>query len=157
MKIGERTDPKVLQQTIERFWEVIPPVWNTIKGNVRGLAAEQYEISVEQFQFLRMIRRGVVSVSDLAEHKQISRSAVSQAIDLLVEKGLVARKQDAFDRRYVHLALTPAGDEMLNELFRQNRAWMAGRMAHLEDQDLQTIMQAMELLKTAFIDFEQVK
>jgi DNA-binding MarR family transcriptional regulator len=148
----ETTEQQILHQTIDRFWEIFPPVWNSIKGNVRGLAAEQYEISVDQFQALRMIRRGLGSVSELAEVKQISRSAVSQAIDVLFEKGLIARNQDASDRRFIHLALTPKGDEMLNTLFRQNRAWMEERLAAFNEEDLQAIIHGMELLKTAFID-----
>ena len=148
----EKTQPQILQQTIDRFWEIIPPVWNSIKGNVRGLAAQQYDISVDQFQILRMIRRGVNSVSDLAEVRQISRSAVSQAVDVLVDKGLIARRQDAADRRFVHLTLTAQGDDLMNALFRQNRAWMEERMAVLNEDDLQAIVRGMELLKTAFVD-----
>ena len=148
----ETTEQLILQQTIDRFWEIIPPVWNGIKGNLRGMAAEQYDISVEQFHILRHIRKGLSSVSELAEVKQISRPAVSQAVDVLVDKGLIARRQDPADRRYVHLALTPAGDDLLNALFCQNRAWMEARMAALNAEDLQTIYRGMELLKTAFID-----
>src|SRR5512133_1874684 len=101
---------EMLQQAIERFWETVPPVWGRIKGNVRGIATQNFDISVEQFHILRHIRKGIGSVSELADARQISRSAISQTVDLLFEKGLITRTQSTDDRRYVQLTLTPAGD-----------------------------------------------
>ena len=141
---------EVIQSTIERFWETIPPVWNRIRGNVRGIASEQYEMSVEQFHILRHIRKGLSSVSELAEVRQISRPAISQAVDGLVERGLISRHQDEVDRRYVNLALTASGDALLNVIFRQNRAWMAEKMAGLSADQLDAVCRGLEILKAAF-------
>ena len=141
---------EVIQATIERFWETVPPVWNRIRGNVRGIASEQYEMSVEQFHILRHIRKGLSSVSELAEVRQISRPAISQAVDGLVERGLISRHQDEVDRRYVNLALTASGDALLNVIFRQNRAWMAEKMAGLSADQLDAVCRGLEILKAAF-------
>lgn len=143
---------EMLQQAIERFWETIPPVWGRIKGNVRGIATQNFDISVEQFHVLRHIRRGIGSVSELADKRQISRSAVSQSVDSLVEKNLITRTQSADDRRYVQLALTPAGETLLNTIFQKNRAWMMEEMekAELSPDDICTLIQGMEVLKKAF-------
>ena len=118
-----------LRQTIDQFWETVPMVWNLIRSHLRTIAAEQFDISVEQFHVLRHIRKGLTSVCDIADARQISRSAVSQAAELLVEKGLITRRQEAGDRRFVHLALTPEGEDLLNQVFQQNRAWMMEKMA----------------------------
>ena len=87
---SEALAQSAFQTAIDEFWATIPPVWNRIKGNLRSIAEENYDISVEQFHILRHIRKGLTSVSELAEVKQISRSAISQAVDLLVEPGLSA-------------------------------------------------------------------
>ena len=89
MSILEKSSAELLQQTIEKFWETVPPVWNLVRGNLRGIVSEQFDISVDQFHILRHIRKGFSSVSDLASARQISRPAVSQAVELLVEKGLL--------------------------------------------------------------------
>ena len=68
--------------------------------------------------------KGFTSVSELAAIRQISRPAISQAVDVLVEKGLISRQQEAEDRRFVHLLLTPNGEALLNKIFQENRAWM---------------------------------
>ena len=141
---------ETLIQTIDQFWETVPTVWNLIRGNLRTIATEQYDISVEQFHILRHIRKGRTSVSELADVRQISRSAISQSAELLVEKGLITRRQEAGDRRFVHLALTPQGEELLNQVFRQNRAWMAENLASINPADLSLITRSLALLQSAF-------
>ena len=135
---------------IEAFWGTIPSVWNRIKGNIRSIAVEHYDISVEQFHILRHIRKGLTSVSELAQVKQISRSAISQAVDVLVERGLICRMQNALDRRNIPLELTRAGDELLDTISEKNRAWMGAQMAALTVQELDTLTCAMEILSKTF-------
>ncbi len=138
------------RQAIDRFWETIPPVWNLVRSNLRCIASENFEISVEQFHILRHIRKGITSVSELAAVKQISRPAISQAVDILVEKGLIARQQDAEDRRYIHLRLTPEGDVLLNKIFQENRAWMTEKLAAFDPGELNRVIEGLEILKTIF-------
>ena len=135
---------------IEAFWGTIPSVWNRIKGNIRSIAVEHYDISVEQFHILRHIRKGLTSVSELAQVKQISRSAISQAVDVLVERGLICRMQNALDRRNIPLELTRAGDELLDTISEKNRAWMGAQMSALTVQELDTLTCAMEILSKTF-------
>ncbi len=152
MSNPQPTTDETLQLAIERFWEAFPPVWNTIRSHVRGIASEQFGISVEQYNILRLIRKGRRSVSELAEDRQISRPAISQAVELLVEKQLIARKRGSKDRRFVELELTPAGSEMINRIFAENRAWMKTRLAALSDDETRCIICGMELLEKAFLD-----
>ena len=151
MLVTENTTEQLLPAAIEAFWSAIPPVWNRVKGNVRAIALENFDISVEQFHILRHIRRGLTSVSELAEVKQISRSAVSQAVDILVERGLICRRQNAQDRRNIPLELTGPGNALLDTISEKNRAWMRGRMASLTVQELNTLTRAMEILAGTFV------
>jgi DNA-binding MarR family transcriptional regulator len=138
---------ELLQQTIDRFWENFPPTWNRIKTNVRGIAAEKFGITVEQFHILRHIRRGQGSVSELAEAKNISRPAISQAVDVLVQKGLITRTPDARDRRHVQLALTASGNALLDAIFDNTRQWMMQTLSPLSDEELQALTCAMDSLR----------
>jgi DNA-binding MarR family transcriptional regulator len=150
--VSVHTEEEMRQEVIERFWETIPPVWNLVRNNLRSIAVQNFEISVEQFHILRHIRKGITSASELAEIRQISRPAISQAVDLLVEKGLISRQQDADDRRYIHLALTPNGDDLLNQIFKANRAWMSEKFASLSPDEMSQINDALAILKTALED-----
>ena len=152
MLVTESTTEQLIPAAIEVFWSTIPPVWNRVKGNVRTIALENFDISVEQFHILRHIRRGLTSVSELAEVKQISRSAISQAVDILVERGLICRRQNVIDRRNIPLELTESGNALLDTISEKNRAWMKSRMISLTEQDLNTLTCAMEILSRTFVE-----
>lgn len=135
------------EQAIDRFWETIPPLWGSIRQHIRAEATGRFDISVEQFHVLRYVRRGTSSISDLATAKNISRPAISQAVDLLVNKGLLSRTQSTEDRRFVELSLTESGNALLDTVFKETRAWMKELMSGLSTEELDTIANAMESLK----------
>ena len=135
------------EQALDRFWETIPPLWSTIRQHIRAEATGQFDISVEQFHVLRYVQRGTNSISDLATAKNISRPAISQAVDVLVNKGLVTRTQSTEDRRFVELALTESGNALLDTVFKETRTWMRELMSDLTDEELDTIAKAMTSLK----------
>jgi DNA-binding MarR family transcriptional regulator len=150
MKIDTASSELLLEKTIDRFWETVPPVWGRIRGSVRSIAMENFNLTVEQFHILRLIRKGNHSVSDLAAVQLISRSAISQAVDLMVKKGLVTRCEQAEDRRYVQLDLTENGNALLNAIFEKNHAWMRHIMSTVNPQELIILQQGMEILKKLF-------
>jgi DNA-binding MarR family transcriptional regulator len=139
-----------IHHAIDHFWENFPPVWHRIRSHVRSIVDEKSEISVEQFHILRHIRIGITTVSDLAVEKQTSRSAVSQAVDGLVLKGFITRQENPADRRFVQLALTSQGAELLQTIFLQNREWMLEKLAVLTSEELDQVSQGMIALKKAF-------
>jgi DNA-binding MarR family transcriptional regulator len=138
---------KLRDQAIDRFWETVPPLWNTVRSHIRTVATAKFDISVEQFHILRFVRRGTASMSELATAKNISRPAMSQAVEILVKKGLLTRVQSTQDRRYVDLALTAAGNQLLDTVFQDTRAWMKELMRGLTVAELETIGMAMEAMK----------
>lgn len=86
-------------------------------------------------------------MSELAAAKNISRPAISQAVDILVRKGLLTRLQRTQDRRYVELSLTNSGNALLDAVFKETRDWMKERMRALDADELETIAKAMEAMK----------
>ncbi len=150
MTIKSTPSESLINDAIDRFWETVPPVWCKIRGNVRGIAMEYFNLTVEQFQILRLIRKGCHSVSDLAAVQQISRSAISQAMDALVGKGLVTRREQTKDRRYVNLELTELGNNLLNAFYEIYRTWMLEKMNLLSGEEITLLRQGMEILRKAF-------
>jgi len=138
---------RLQEQAIDRFWETVPPVWNSVRSHIRATATGKFDLTVEQFHVLRFVRRGPNSMSELATAKNISRPAISQAVDILVKKGLLTRIPSSTDRRVVELALTEEGNALLDTVFKENRNWMKERMNALTTEELETIGKAMEALK----------
>ena len=52
---------------------------------------------------------------DIAALRELSKSQVSQAVDLLAAEGLLLRTPDREDRRIVHLSITPRGEPLARE------------------------------------------
>jgi DNA-binding MarR family transcriptional regulator len=137
----------LIDQVIDRFWETVPPLWGRIRTYIRAKATENFDITVEQFHVLRYVRRGTDSMSELATAKNISRPAISQAVEVLVNKGLLVRVQSPRDRRYVGLGLTETGNVLLDTVFKDTRDWMKKCMKTLTADELETIAKAMEALQ----------
>ena len=131
---------------IDRFWETVPPLWNFVRSHIRARATAQFDITVEQFHVLRHVRRGI-SMSELAAARNISRPAISQAVEVLVKKGLLTRVPSKEDRRCVDLVLTEAGNHLLDTVFKETRDWMKERMGELSPDELETITRAMVIMK----------
>lgn len=141
---------ELVRQSIDRYWECVPSAWSRVRANLQAIASENFDISYEQFSILRHIRNGRKSMSELADARQISRSAISQSVDLLVERGLISRKQSSQDRRWVELELTQSGNDMLNAIFEKNGDWMELKLAVLSQDELHCLLSGLEALKKSF-------
>lgn len=54
-----------------------------------------------------------ISSAEIQDELQVTKSAVSQMLDALVEKGYIDRKPDASDRRRMCVTITPEGKQIL--------------------------------------------
>jgi DNA-binding MarR family transcriptional regulator len=139
--------PEMLRHAVDVFWETYPPLWRMIQAHIREVAVEQFNISVDQFHILRLIRRGRNSVSELAKVRDISRPAVSQSVDLLVNRGLIFRTIDVQDRRHINLDLTTDGNALLDAIFNDTRQWMVEKFAKLNTGEIEALTISMDSFK----------
>jgi DNA-binding MarR family transcriptional regulator len=141
-----------INTAVDKFLESIPPAWHRTRAVIRRVAAERFTLTVEQFQVLRRIRRGIASVSAIADDSRTSRSAVSKAVDGLVNKGLIFRQQDPADRRNIPLALTAEGQRVIAAIYDETEHWLAERFARIDTAELDSLVQSMDLIRKAFTD-----
>jgi DNA-binding MarR family transcriptional regulator len=141
-----------IASVIDKYWESLPPAWHRTRAVIRGIAAEKFHLTVEQFQVLRRIRRGIASVSAIADDSRTSRSAVSKAVDVLVNKGLISRQHDPADRRNIPLALTTEGQRVMSGIFDETERWLASRFDRLTTAELESLLQSMDLIQKVFDD-----
>jgi len=73
--------------------------------------SESSGLSSRELQVLLFLANnpGYDTARDITVLRGISKSQVSQAVDLLCAEGLLERKPDAGDRRVVHLSITAEG------------------------------------------------
>lgn len=77
---------------------------------------EQLDLTLTQVKALCALSESELTVKDLAERLGLSLPGTSRAVDALVERELVARREDADDRRMKRLLTTAAGHDALERL-----------------------------------------
>jgi DNA-binding MarR family transcriptional regulator len=90
----------------------------------------EHDLTLSQLKTLSMLSElassSPLSLKDLAERLGISLPAASRAVDPLVRRGLVERREDSEDRRIKRVSTTQKGDALVERL-------MAARVSALEE------------------------
>ena len=79
------------------------------------------------------------SPKQIAEFLGITKSAVTQLLDPLVDEGLVKRQPDPKDRRYVQLSLTTDGRAVLKKMATHKFAGLRSRLESLSTAELDSL------------------
>ena len=78
-----------------------------------------YEISISQCHILDVLaEEGDLTMQQLARRMYKSISTMTRVAARLVKKGYIKRRQDAQDRRVVHVTITPQGKAILAAIHR---------------------------------------
>src|SRR3954462_1228873 len=106
----------------QRLSEVMAPLWTYLN---RRSSAELFKVvdelgsSFSQVKMLFLLEDGGEhSVKEIATHLGLSVPAASRAVDGLVERDFVTRREPAEDRRTRLIALTGYGREVVDRLTR---------------------------------------
>lgn len=107
-------------------------------------------ITMQQLRILMLLRvHGPLGGHQLAQHLDVSMPTISGVVDRLVERGLVARRQDPADRRVRLVALSDEGLDVVVEL--ESAGWTAGVeiLKRLDLDDLRALAQGLSALAHA--------
>ena len=77
---------------------------------------ERLDLSFTHFKALHVASEGEPTVKELAERLGLSLPGCSRAVDHLVRRGLMDRREDAADRRMKRVSVTPAGQEAVRAI-----------------------------------------
>jgi DNA-binding MarR family transcriptional regulator len=87
-----------------------------------------------------------VSVKDIAKFLNITKGAVSQFIDTLVEKNLVKREEDARDRRLQRIRLTEFAEGRFDQFKKSYYLSLNKLFDALNDQEVEQLVSLLEKL-----------
>ncbi len=92
---------------------------NTLLSNIRRIVrlydnmlkpvCDRYDLAPIEATIISFLfnNPGRDTAADIVELRMLSKSNVSQAVESLIQKSLLQRRQDTKDRRRIHLSLTP--------------------------------------------------
>jgi len=128
--------------------DVVPAVMRFIRAEMRSQRAD---LSVPQFRSLMYIAKNEgASLRDVARHLGLTSPSTSKLIDVLERRSLVTRRPCAEDRRRITLGLTPAGSAMRRLALEETQKKLAARMGPLAPSELETVTEAMSVLRRSF-------
>jgi DNA-binding MarR family transcriptional regulator len=111
---------------------------------------EETGLSFSQINILmRLLHGGNTGVSEVGSQLGVTNAAASQAVDRLVQLGLIERTEDPEDRRAKKLALTPKGRTLIEMGIEVRSRWVEGITDALTPEQQGMIISALTLLTTA--------
>jgi MarR family transcriptional regulator, organic hydroperoxide resistance regulator len=93
----------------------------------------ELDLSMAQMKAMFVLHHdGPAKVSDLAEALGVSAPSMTGTLERLVRHGLIERRDDPSDRRLVIIALTPAGQALVERLHQGRRQRLLAALARLD-------------------------
>jgi DNA-binding MarR family transcriptional regulator len=115
--------------------------------DLRRTSAEEGLSPAQWSALATLVRRGPVRVGELAEAEGLNPTMVSRVLAHLEERGLVARTQDAADRRGTLVRATPAGRRLVRRLRARHASLLRERLAELPEDRIEAVLAALPALE----------
>lgn len=148
-----QTDQKTrLSQQLDRFSMISMHL--NMNRNMQFI--QEHDLSFIQLNSLMFIHRsGCSNIQNLVDYIGVTKAAVSQMVDRLVDSGLVSRNEDPIDRRSKLICLSKAGDELLQKVFITNRKWTSILAENLTETQQQQACQIFEIFNDKLVQLKE--
>ena len=108
---------------------------------------ERTELGDSDFRVLEaLLYKGPLPVNTLGPKVWLTPGSISVAVDRLVRKGLVSRKEHTGDRRVRRVELTAKGRALITRGFREHAAAMETAVSVLSKNERLTLLQLLKKL-----------
>jgi len=141
---------KQLDACAHELMDTAPQIMQLIRVEMRH--GRGSDISIPQFRSLAFVQRHPdSSLSSLAEHLGLTLPSVSKLVDGLVKQKLITRQESMADRRRLTLMLTQIGASIVDSARAGAQTSLAKRLEKLSEVELETVCQAMQILRPIFV------
>lgn len=129
--------------------ETVPRIMRALRMAIG--TQEQPALTVPQFRALHYVQiHPGASLSAAAEFLGLTLPSTSKLVDHMVRRLLLARDNDATDRRRMTLRLTAKGDALLKTAHRTLQEHLAGTLERFGSAELRALESALGLLQESF-------
>lgn len=140
-----------LAQTLQEWMRLV--MQHSMRNFI--LHAKQLNFSMVQINALfRIHHKGACGVAELGDEMGVTSAAASQLLERLVQQGLAVRTEDPQDRRNKRVALTEAGERIVQESAAARQSWLNQVAELLSAEEQKQVNDALQLLieKTTLLD-----
>ena len=123
----------------------------TLETGIRESLGSKY--TLPQLRLLAMVdKTDVQYVTEVAEFLNVSNAAASKAVDRLVKRGLIERRESRRDRRAIRLLMTEEGHRVIEEFESVQHRVFAGLFEDVPSGDLLQAAQLLDRLSVELVD-----
>jgi DNA-binding MarR family transcriptional regulator len=144
-------------QATDRANEIIQALAPLLAQHRHRWAArcQAHGLSIVGFQVLALLEmHGGMPMTRLADELGVALPNATGIVGRLVERGIVARSDDAEDRRRVVVTLTDAGRGLIGEMEEGRRERMSRLFSQMTDDQQQRLLQSVKDLHAAAMRLE---
>lgn len=136
------TDVEIDPELTARLRLAVMRLARRLRGQAEG------DVTASQVSALFSLRnRGPLTLGELSAVERVKPPTMTRIVTSLEELGLVARMPDPDDRRVCRAELTGAGRRLLEENQRRKDAYLAARLAALDEADQRAVIEAVDALE----------
>jgi DNA-binding MarR family transcriptional regulator len=136
------------RKLVDQFVNLIEQLYFQIRSHPME-AWSDIELTMPQLRTLFFLSTGSKRMGEIATYLGIVLSSATTVVNAVVDKGLVERFQELNDRRVVLCRLTPIGLGEVERLWHIRRIRAEAIANLLTPQELESVVEAMEILGTA--------
>jgi DNA-binding MarR family transcriptional regulator len=151
------TAPPPSASTTDRAAEIIQALAPLLAHHRHRWAArcQAHGLSIVGFQVLALLEmHGDMPMTRLADELGVALPNATGIVGRLVERGIVARADDAQDRRRVLVSLTDAGHRLIGEMEEGRRERMSRMFTLMTDEQQRRLLQSVKDLHAAAMRLE---
>ena len=134
---------KGVEQSL-KLWVVLSRAFDAVQAHAAADIA-RHGLTITEFGVMEALyHKGPMLLGEVQRKILVTSGGVTYLVDRLAAKGLVERRRCETDRRAYYAALTPAGEEMIREIFPRHAAAIDRALGGLDDAEKE---QAITLLR----------
>ncbi|MDB6146467.1 MAG: transcriptional regulator, MarR family [Spartobacteria bacterium] len=127
-------------------WLVFMKAFQALLPHAAG-SIKRTELGDSDFRVLEvLLHKGPLPVNTIGPKVWLTPGSISVAVDRLVRKGLVSRKDRAGDRRVRQVELTAKGRALITRGFREHAAAMESAVSALSKNERLTLLRLLKKL-----------
>jgi len=134
-----------------RVWLRLLSCSNFVLHRLRRNLKDAFSVTLPRFDLLAQVARPPLgtTLGELSRRLLVTKGNVTDIVIRLEKEKLIERRRDEADGRIQHVYLTDAGEEMLDGMLVAHNRWLKELMRHMSEEELDTLMDALGILKEA--------
>ncbi len=118
-------------------------IMGKVSSNFKTLAG----LSGSEFGALEYLyhKNATASAQELSEKILLTTSTTTYTLDKLVKRGLIQKKENQYDKRFLEVSLTKDGQKLMNKIFPQHQEYL-NNINPLSDEESEQLISLLKKL-----------